>query len=142
MADTQILAPVDKSPARLPVPAFAGRFAPFTQFVRQPAVQRALPAIATTTAIGIAALAWFLTQSAPQTQTFAGLADADQAAVADALQSQGIAHTNDPVTGALTLDAHNRSQARPARPHTGQPQTQPSGANRSRRGQGKREVRR
>src|SRR3546814_4869657 len=66
MADTQILAPVDNSPARLPVPAFAGRFAPFTQFVRQPAVQRALPAIATTTAIGIAALAWFLTQSAPQ----------------------------------------------------------------------------
>src|SRR3546814_10756190 len=79
MADTQILAPLDNAPARLPVPAFAGRFAPFTQVFRQPAVQRALPAIATSAAIGIAALAWFMTQSAPQTQLFAGLADADKA---------------------------------------------------------------
>src|SRR3546814_19856329 len=79
MADTQILAPLDNAPARLPVPAFAGRFAPFTQVFRQPAVQRALPAIATSAAIGLAALAWFMTQSAPQTQLFAGLADADKA---------------------------------------------------------------
>src|SRR3546814_4941211 len=105
MADTQILAPLDNAPARLPVPAFAGRFAPLTQVLRQPAVQRALPAIATSTAIGIAALAWFMTQSAPQTQLFAGPDDADKAAVAEALQTQGIGHTIDPVTGALTVDA-------------------------------------
>jgi len=127
MADTQILAPVDNSPARLPVPALAGRFAPFAQFVRQPAVQRALPAIATTTAIGIAALAWFMTQSAPQTQLFAGLADADKAAVADALQSQGIGHTIDPVTGALTVDADKLYQARIALAGQGLPKAQPSG---------------
>src|SRR3546814_12650505 len=110
MADTQILAPVDKSPARLPVPAFAGRFAPFTQFVRQPAVQRALPAIAPTTAIGIAAPAWFLTQSAPQTQLFAGLADADKAAGADARRSQAIGHPTDPAPGAPTADAARLDQ--------------------------------
>src|SRR3546814_10956528 len=78
------------------------RFAPVQQFVRQPAVQRALPMIATTTAIGIAALAYFMTQSAPQAQLFAGLDDTDKAAVADALQTQGIGHTIDPATGALT----------------------------------------
>src|SRR3546814_17616674 len=79
MAEAQLPAPVDTgSAARLPVPAFAARFEPLTQVLRQPAVQRALPAIATSTAIGIAALAWFMTQSAPQTQLFAGLEDADR----------------------------------------------------------------
>ena len=92
MAAAQLLAPVADT-NRLPLPAMGGRFAPVQQFVRQPAVQRALPAIATTTAIGLAALAYFMTQSAPQAQLFAGLDDSDKAAVADALQSQGIGHT-------------------------------------------------
>ncbi len=40
MAETQILTPVDDGSAnRLPAPVLGGRFAPFTQFVRQPAVQ-------------------------------------------------------------------------------------------------------
>lgn len=128
MAEAQLPAPVDTgSAARLPVPAFAARFEPFTQVFRQPAVQRALPAIATSTAIGIAALAWFLTQSAPQTQLFAGLDDADKAAVADALQTQGIAHTIDPVTGALTVDADKLYQARIALAGQGLPRAQPTG---------------
>src|SRR3546814_6720852 len=127
MADTQILAPLDNAPARLPVPAFAGRFAPFTQVFRQPAVQRALPAIATSAAIGIAALAWFMTQAAPQTQLFAGLAGADKAAGAGALQAQGIGHTIDPVTGELTVDADKLYQARIALAGQGLPKAQPSG---------------
>src|SRR3546814_18193543 len=128
MADTQILAPLDNAPARLPVPAFAGRFAPFTQVFRQPAVQRALPAIATSAAIAIAALAWFMTQSAPQTQLFAGLADADKAAVAGAPQAPGIGHTIHPVTGALTVDAGKPYPARIAPPGQGLHKSQPSGA--------------
>jgi len=128
MAEAQLPAPVDTgSAARLPVPAFATRFEPFTQVFRQPAVQRALPAIATSTAIGIAALAWFMTQSAPQTQLFAGLDDADKAAVADALQTQGIGHTIDPVTGALTVDADKLYQARIALAGQGLPKAQPTG---------------
>jgi flagellar M-ring protein FliF len=127
MAETQILTPVDESPNRLPVPAMGGRFAPVQQFVRQPAVQRALPMIATTTAIGIAALAWFMTQSAPQAQLFAGLDDNDKAAVADALQSQGIGHTIDPATGALTVDADKVYQARIALAGQGLPKAAPSG---------------
>jgi flagellar M-ring protein FliF len=128
MAETQILTPVDDGSAgRLPVPSFGGRLAPVQQFVRQPAVQRALPAIATTTAIGIAALAWFMSQSAPQTQLFAGLADADKSAVADALQTSGIAHSIDPATGALTVDADKVYQARIALAGQGLPKAQPSG---------------
>ena len=126
MAEAQILTPVDDT-NRLPVPAMGGRFAPVQQFVRQPAVQRALPMIATTTAIGIAALAYFMTQSAPQTQLFAGLDDSDKAAVADALQSQGIGHTIDPTTGALTVDADKLYQARIALAGQGLPKAAPSG---------------
>lgn len=127
MAEAQTLTPVGDTPNRLPVPAMGSRFAPVQQFVRQPAIQRALPAIATTTAIGIAALAWFMTQSAPQAQLFAGLDDSDKAAVADALQSQGIAHTIDTTTGALTVDADKLYQARIALAGQGLPKAQPSG---------------
>ncbi|HEV7314362.1 flagellar basal-body MS-ring/collar protein FliF [Sphingopyxis sp.] len=128
MAETQILTPVDDGSAnRLPAPVLGGRFAPFTQFVRQPAVQRALPAIAMTSAIGIAALAYFTMQAAPQAQLFAGLDDADKAAVADALQTQGIAHSIDPTTGALTVDASKLHQARIALAGQGLPKAAPSG---------------
>ncbi|QUM72642.1 flagellar basal-body MS-ring/collar protein FliF [Sphingopyxis granuli] len=126
MAEAQVLTPVETA-NRLPVPATGGRFAPVQQFIRQPAVQRALPAIATSTAIGIAALAWFMTSAAPQTQLFAGLDDADKAAVADALQTQGIAHSIDPATGALTVDADKLYQARIALAGQGLPRAQPSG---------------
>jgi len=126
MAETQTLTPVDGTANRLPAP-MGGRFAPVQQFMRQPAVQRALPMIATTGAIGIAALAYFMTASAPQAPLFAGLDDADKAAVADALQSQGIAHTIDPATGALTVDADKLYQARIALAGQGLPKAQPSG---------------
>lgn len=132
MAEAQILTPVpnaldDGSANRLPAPLLGGRLAPLTQFIRQPAVQRALPAIAMTSAIGIAALAYFTMQSAPQAQLFAGLDDADKAAVADALQSQGIAHSIDASTGALTVDADKLHQARIALAGQGLPKAAPSG---------------
>ncbi|MDZ3831830.1 MAG: flagellar basal-body MS-ring/collar protein FliF [Sphingopyxis sp.] len=128
MADAQALAPIDTpAAARLPASSLGGRFAPLRQFTQQPAVQRALPAIATTTAIGIAALAYFMTQTAPQTQLFAGLGDADKAAVAEALQSSGITHSIDPTTGALTVDADKVHQARIALAGQGLPRAQPSG---------------
>lgn len=130
MADAQTLTPIDNGQAnRLPVPAFGSRLAPIQQFVRQPAVQRALPAIATTTAIGLAALAYFTMQSAPQAQLFAGLADADKSAVADALQTAGIAHAIDPATGALTVDASRLHEARIALAGQGLPKAAPDGDN-------------
>lgn len=126
MADAQMLTPIDAGHAnRLTGATLGDRLAPLRQFAQQPAVQRALPAIATTTAIGIAAFAYFLSQSAPQAQLFAGLADADKSAVADALQTSGIAHSIDPVTGALTVDADKLHQARIALAGQGLPKAQP-----------------
>ncbi|MDK2760195.1 MAG: flagellar M-ring protein FliF [Sphingopyxis sp.] len=130
MAETQILTPVptimdDGAPNRLP--ALGDRLAPLTGFMRQPAVQRALPAIAMTSAIGIAAFAYFAMQAAPQAQLFAGLDDTDKAAVADALKTQGIAHNIDPSTGALTVDADKLHQARIALAGQGLPKAAPSG---------------
>ena len=128
MAEAQVLTPIDDGTAnRLSAPVLGGRLAPFTQFIRQPAVQRALPAIAMTSAIGIAALAYFTMQAAPQAQLFAGLDDADKAAVAEALQSQGIAHSIDTSTGALTVDADKLHQARIALAGQGLPKAAPSG---------------
>jgi flagellar M-ring protein FliF len=95
--------------------------------MRQPAVQRALPAVATTTAIGIAALAYFMTATPPQTQLFGGLEDADKAAVADALQTAGIGHRIDPTTGALTVDSDKLHQARIALAGQGLPKAAPNG---------------
>jgi len=128
MAEAQPLTPVDSGGAnRLPAPVLGGRLVPLTRFVRQPAVQRALPAIAMTSAIGIAALAYFTMQAAPQAQLFAGLDDTDKAAVAEALQAQGIGHSIDSSTGALTVDADKLHRARIALAGQGLPKAAPSG---------------
>ncbi len=128
MAETQTLTAIDDGHTnRLPAPAFGNRLAPLTGFIRQPAIQRALPAIAMSAAVGVAALAYFTMQSAPQAQLFAGLDDTDKSAVADALQTQGIGHSIDPTTGALTVDADKLYQARIALAGQGLPKAAPSG---------------
>jgi flagellar M-ring protein FliF len=137
MAEANALAPIDamNHPVASTAPfgaggaadLFGGRLAPLRQFSQQPAIQRALPAIATTAAIGIAAMAYFLTQSAPQTQLYAGMADADKAAVAEALQASGIAHNIDGTTGTLTVDADKVHQARIALAAQGLPKALPTG---------------
>lgn len=137
MAEANALAPIDMMNQPVPNTAtrpasgatelFGGRLEPLRQFTQQPALQRALPAIATTAAVSIAAMAYFLTQSAPQTQLYAGMADADKAAVADALTASGIPHTIDSGSGALTVDADKVHQARMALASQGLPKAQPTG---------------
>jgi flagellar M-ring protein FliF len=139
MAEANALAPLDTMSPAIPMASgnaadagtdiFGGRLEPLKNFTRQPAVQRALPAIATTAAVGIAALAWFLTQSTPQTQLFSGLADGDKAAIAETLQSSGIEYHIDPVTGSLTVDADQLHQARMMLASQGLPKAQPTGDN-------------
>ena len=75
MADQQILVPENVGTARSPlVPALPTRFGPIQDFIRQPAVIRALPALALGGAIGLSALAYFAFQTPAQTPLFAGLA--------------------------------------------------------------------
>jgi flagellar M-ring protein FliF len=59
---------------------------------------------------------------------FAGLADADKSAVADALTAQGIGHTIDPATGALTVDADKLHAARIALAGQGLPKASADGS--------------
>src|SRR5690349_10745007 len=67
--------------------------------IDQPAVQRSLPMIGLIAMLGLAALAWMAFSQAPQRDLFRGLADADKAAVADALTSAGVDYAIDRNTG-------------------------------------------
>lgn len=94
---------------------------------RQPAVRKALPAIALTGAVGVAAITYFALSAPVQAPLFQGLAEADKAAVADALTSSGIGYTLDPATGAISVDAGRLHEARMFLAGQGLPKAQPSG---------------
>jgi len=94
---------------------------------RQPAVRKALPLIALTGAVGLTALTYFALSAPAQAPLFQGLAEADKAAVADALQASGISYTLDPATGALSVDAGKIHEARMLLAGQGLPKAQPSG---------------
>jgi flagellar M-ring protein FliF len=96
-------------------------------FLRQPAVTRALPAIGIAAALGISAAAWFALQSPTQAMLYAGLAEGDKAAVAEALQSSGIGYSLDPASGALSVDADRLHEAKMMLAGQGLPKAQPSG---------------
>lgn len=94
---------------------------------RQPAVRKALPLIALTGAVGLTALTYFALSAPAQAPLFQGLAEADKAAVADALQASGIGYSLDPATGALSVDAGKIHEARMLLAGQGLPKAQPSG---------------
>ena len=94
---------------------------------RQPAVRKALPALALTGAIGLAAVTYFALSSPTQAPLFQGMADADKAAVAEALQSSGINYSLDSGTGAISVDAGKLHEARMLLAGQGLPKAQPSG---------------
>lgn len=94
---------------------------------RQPAVRKALPLIALSGAVGLTALTYFALSAPAQAPLFQGLAEADKAAVADALQASGISYTLDPATGALSVDAGKIHEARMLLAGQGLPKAQPSG---------------
>lgn len=131
MADQQILAPDASIPgnplARAAVPAGNFGFDGLRGIGRQPAVRKALPAIALTGAVGFAALTYFALSAPAQAPLFQGLAEADKAAVADALQASGISYSLDPGTGALSVDAGKVHEARMLLAGQGLPKAQPSG---------------
>jgi flagellar M-ring protein FliF len=131
MADQQILAP-DASInngqlARNVTPGANFGFDGLRGMTRQPAVRQALPALALTGALGLAALTYFALSTPAQAPLFQGLAEADKAAVADALQSSGISYSLDPGTGAISVDAGKLHEARMLLAGQGLPKAQPTG---------------
>jgi flagellar M-ring protein FliF len=93
----------------------------------QPAVRRALPALALSGAAGLAAITYFALSTPAQAPLFQGLAEADKAAVADALTSSGIGYSLDAATGSLSVDASKLHEARMLLAGQGLPKAQPSG---------------
>lgn len=125
MAEQQILAA--QLPIGAPANQAAGRWTAVSQFFRQPALTRALPAVGLIGVLGLSALAWLALQSPAQTPLYAGLAEADKAAVAEALQASGIGYTLDPSSGALSVDADRMHEAKMMLAGQGLPKAQPSG---------------
>lgn len=96
-------------------------------FADQPAVRRSLPALGAVGALLLAGAAWWALQTPSQATVFAGLAEADKAAVADALQSAGIAYEIDRNTGSLTVAEDDVHRARMMLAGQGLPKAAPGG---------------
>ncbi|MET0372995.1 MAG: flagellar basal-body MS-ring/collar protein FliF [Rhizorhabdus sp.] len=96
-------------------------------FTAQPAIQRSLPMIGLVGLLGGAALLWSTMSGAPQRDLFAGMGDADKAAVADALKAANIPYEVDRSTGSLTVPETSFYQAKMLLAQQGLPKAAPDG---------------
>ncbi|MBO9375248.1 flagellar M-ring protein FliF [Sphingomonas histidinilytica] len=96
-------------------------------FTGQPAVQRSLPMVGLIGLLGGAALLWSTMSGAPQRDLFAGMGDADKAAVAEALKTANIPYQIDRGTGALTVPETSFYQAKMLLAQQGLPKSAPDG---------------
>lgn len=96
-------------------------------FVAQPAIRKAAPAVAVVGSLGLAAMAWSLLSSPAQAPLYQGLADSDKASVADALGTSGIAYRIDAATGSITVAEDEVHKARMILAGQGLPKAAPSG---------------
>jgi flagellar M-ring protein FliF len=72
-------------------------------FLGQPALARALPALAGLGAVAAAAGLWMAISAGPDRVLYTTLTDADRAKVVETLETGGIAYAIDPATGALSV---------------------------------------
>lgn len=119
---TPLSTPQLRVTARAPNPLSALR-----AFADQPAVRRSLPALGGAGALLLAGAAWWSFQSPAQTPLYAGLADADKAAVADALKAGGIPYTMDRDTGNINVGEDDVHKARMMLAGQGLPKAAPGG---------------
>src|SRR5688500_5249380 len=96
-------------------------------FTSQPAIQRSMPMIGLVGLLGGAALLWSAMSGAPQRDLFAGMGDADKAAVADALKAASIPYEVDRSTGSLTVPETSFYQAKMLLAQQGLPKAAPDG---------------
>lgn len=81
-------------------------------FASQPAVRRALPALAAFGAIVIAGLAYLAIASGPSRVLYSDLTDSERAQVAQALDAAGIAYDIDVATGRVSVSEDDLYRAR------------------------------
>lgn len=129
MAEQELILPDDNSGRSLSSRSqvLPGRLEGLRGFAQQPAFQRALPALGTLGALGLAALGWWALQSPAQMPLFQGLTDADKSAVADALKASGIPYTLDRSTGSIQVSEDEVHKARMILAGQGLPKAAPAG---------------
>jgi flagellar M-ring protein FliF len=130
MAEQEILAPgalINTRPVGAAPIGFGRHLDRLSGFTQQPAVRRALPTIGVVGSLALAATAYWSLQTAPQMPLFQGLTDSDKSAVADALQSSGIAYTIDTATGSVQVNADEVHKARIVLAGQGLPKAAPAG---------------
>ena len=116
MADATLPVPAD--PAGLPMtqsPATGWRTMLPPQvagFVSQPALARALPALAGLGAVAAAAALWMAISSGPDRVLYTSLTDAERAKVVDTLEAGGIDYAIDNSTGALSVSENDVYRAK------------------------------
>jgi len=81
-------------------------------FVSQPALTRALPALAGLGAVAVAAGLWMAISSGPDRVLYTSLSDADRAKVVETLEGGGIAYSIDNSTGALSVSENDVYKAK------------------------------
>jgi flagellar M-ring protein FliF len=96
-------------------------------FADQPAMRKARPALGLLGMVGAGALVWSMLSQPDQRDLFRGLADADKAAMSDALGAAGIDYKIDRSTGALTVSEADYYQAKMLLAQQGLPKAAPSG---------------
>lgn len=121
------LAPAGAGAPNLAAERFANPLKQIGTMMQQPAVRRTLPMVLMIGLIAAAALAWMALSTPPQRTLFAGLGDADKAAVTQALQTGGITSKVDPDTGAVTVARDDYAKARMMLAAQNLPKSAPSG---------------
>ena len=84
----------------------------FSDFVSQPAIRRAAPAMLGVGGLAVAALLWVGLSSGPQRVLYSELSDGERAEVAAALDQGGIGYQIDAATGTLTVGEDDLYRAR------------------------------
>lgn len=107
--------------------SMANLFRTSPALLRSPGLLRALPALATVSGAGIAALAWWMFQSPPMQPLFSGLSDGDKGAVAEALTGTGINYQINRDSGAIEVAEDQLHQARMMLASQGLPKAAPAG---------------
>lgn len=98
-----------------------------TGFVKQPAVQRALPMIGLVGVTALSGLAWLALREPPQRDLFRGLPEADQAAVVEVLDKSAIPYSFDAKTGDITVSEDAYFNAKLKLAAEGLPKSAPDG---------------
>lgn len=81
-------------------------------FLSQPAVVKSLPLLGFLALVGLAAIIWMTLSAAPGRTLFAGMEEAEKAAVVEALNTAGVANSIDRSTGAITVSEDDYYRAR------------------------------